>query len=90
MENLNKGFIINSSSPFASLILFVKKANGSLCFCVNYRKLNSFTYNNLYPIPRIDELLGYVLKAKVFTKLDIWQAFNRIQMDPDLEEYTTF
>jgi hypothetical protein len=71
MENLNKGFIVNSSSPFASLVLFVKKANGSLHFYVNYRKLNSLTYNDLYLIPRIDELLGRVSKAKVFTKLDI-------------------
>jgi hypothetical protein len=71
MENLNKGFIINSSSPFASLVLFIKKANRSLHFYVNYRKLNSFTYNDLYLIPRIDELLSRVLKAKVFIKLDI-------------------
>jgi hypothetical protein len=90
MENLNKGFIVNSSSPFASLVLFVKKANGSLRFYVDYWKLNSLTYNDLYPILRIDKLLGRVLKAKVFTKLDIRQAFNRIRMDPDLEEYTTF
>jgi hypothetical protein len=71
MENLNKGFIVNSFSPFASLVLFVKKANKSLHFYINYRKLNSFTYNDLYPILRIDELLNYVLKAKVFIKLDI-------------------
>jgi hypothetical protein len=90
MENLNKGFIVNSSSPFASLVLFVKKANRSLCFYINYQKLNSLTRNDLYLIPRIDKLLNRVSKAKVFTKLDIRQAFNRIQMDPDLEEYTTF
>jgi hypothetical protein len=90
MENLNKGFIINSSSPFASLVLFVKKANGSLRFYVNYWKLNSFTCNDLYPIPRIDELLNCMLKVKVFIKLNIRQAFNCIRIDPDLEKYTTF
>ncbi len=90
IDNLNKGFIVNSSSPFASPVLFVKKANGSLRFCVDYRKLNSLTRNDPYPIPRIDELISRVSKAKRFTKLDIRQAFHRIRMDPDSEEYTTF
>jgi hypothetical protein len=90
VDNLNKGFIVNSSSPFASLVLFVKKANRSLRFCVDYRKLNSLTRNDPYPIPRIDELISRVSKAKVFTKLDIRQAFHRIRMAPDSEEYTTF
>lgn len=90
LENLEKGFIVNSNSPFASPILFVKKADGKLRFCIDYRKLNGLTCNDLYPIPRIDELLGRVSKAKIFTKLDIRQAFHRIRMHPDSEEYTTF
>ena len=90
IDNLNKGFIANSSSPFASPVLFVQKPNGSLRFCVDYRKLNSLTRNDPYPIPRIDELISRVSRAKVFTKLDIRQAFHRIRMDPDSEEYTTF
>lgn len=90
LDNLNKGFIVNSSSPFASPVLFVKKSDGSLRFCVDYRKLNSLTRNDPYPIPRIDELLSRVSKAKVFTKIDIRQAFHRIRMDPESEEYTTF
>ena len=90
LENLEKGFIVNSSSPFASPILFVKKADGKLRFCIDYRKLNGLTRNDPYPIPRIDELLGRVSKAKMFTKLDIRQAFHRIRMHPDSEEYTTF
>jgi hypothetical protein len=43
LENLEKGFIINSDSPFASPILFVKKADGKLRFCINYQKLNGLT-----------------------------------------------
>ena len=90
VENLQKGFIEGSQSPFASPVLFVKKPNGSLRFCIDYRKLNALTRKDPYPIPRIDELLTRVSTAKVFTKLDIRQAFHRIRMDPDSEEYTTF
>jgi hypothetical protein len=46
LENLYKGFIVPSSAPFASLVLFVAKPNGSLCFCVDYYKLNSLTKKN--------------------------------------------
>lgn len=90
MDNLNKGFIVNSDYPFASPILFVAKPGGGLRFCIDYRKLNELTRNDPYPIPRIDELISRVSKAKIFTKLDIRQAFHRIRMDPESENYTTF
>ena len=50
-ENLSKGFIRASSSPAASPVLFVKKSDGSLRFCVDYRGLNEGTIKNRYPIP---------------------------------------
>jgi transposase InsO family protein len=89
-DNLEKGFIEHSRSPFASPILCVRKANGDLRVCVDYRKLNAITRKDAYPIPRIDELLSRPAKAKFFTKFDIRAAFNRIRMDPGSEEYTTF
>ena len=88
LDNLHKGFIEATTAPFASPILFVKKADGSLRLCVDYRQLNKITKKNQYPIPLIDELLSRLSKAKVFTKLDIRSAFNRIRMDPDSEELT--
>ena len=90
LDNLNRGFITASNYPFASPVLFVKKANGSLRFCIDFRKLNAITRKDAYPIPRIDELLARVSKAKVFTKLDIRQAFHRIRIDPKSEDYTSF
>ena len=90
LENLDKGFIESSQSPFASPVLFVKKSDGGLRFCIDYRRLNALTRKDAYPIPRIDELLSRVSKAKIFTKLDIRAAFNRIRIDPASEEYTTF
>ena len=90
LDNLNKGFIEPSQSPFAAPVLFVKKANGSLRFCIDYRKLNQLTRKDRYPIPLLDETLARLGRAKVFTKLDIRQAFHCIRMDPDSEELTTF
>jgi hypothetical protein len=75
LDNLNQGFITISKYPFALLVLFVKKPNGSLWFCINYRKLNALTRKDLYLILYINELLFYILKVKVFTKLDIQEAF---------------
>ena len=57
-ENLNRGFIIPSTADFASPILFVEKKDGSLCFCVDYRKLNKITKKNRYPIPLILEIMA--------------------------------
>ena len=90
IENLDKGFIETSQAPYAAPVLFVKKPNGSLRFCIDFRKLNQITRKDRYPLPLIDETLARISKAKIFTKLDIRQAFHRIRMDPKSEEYTTF
>ena len=90
-ENLQKGFIVASQSPFASPVLFVKKANGSLRFCVDYRKLNAITKKDRYPLPLIDETIAQLKGKKIFSKLDIRHAFNRIRMQTEEdEELTTF
>ena len=90
LDNLNKGFIKPSQSPFTALVLFVKKANRSLRFCIDYQKLNQLTRKDWYLIPLLNETLTCLGRAKVFTKLDIRQAFYCIQIDSDSEELTTF
>ena len=90
VEHLGKGFIESSKAPFAAPILFVRKANGSLRFCVDFRKLNALTRKDRYPLPLLEETLARMSKAKIFTKLDIRQAFYRIRMHPDSEDLTTF
>ena len=79
-----------SQSPFASQILFVKKPNGSPCFCVDYCRLNSLTRKDQYPLPLISQTLLRLSKAQIYTKLDIRQTFHQIRMDPDSEDLTTF
>ena len=90
LENLHKGFLESSQAPYAAPILFVKKPNGGLQLCIDFRKLNAITRKDRYPLPLIDETLARITKAKIFTKLDVRQAFHRIRMDPVSEELTTF
>ena len=71
IDNLDKGFIVPSLAPFASPILFVKKPDGSLRFCVDYRKLNQLTKKDQHPLPLINKTLARISQAKIFTKLDI-------------------
>jgi hypothetical protein len=90
VDNLSKGFIRESQALFAAPILFARKANGGLRFCVDYRKLNAITQKDRYPIPLLEETLARISGARIFTKLDIRQAFYCVRIDPALEDLTTF
>ncbi len=90
IEHLNKGFISSSSAPYASLILFAEKKDGSLRFCVDYRKLNALTKRDRYPLPLIDETLARIQGSKYLTRLNIIVAFNKLRMHPKSEDLTTF
>jgi hypothetical protein len=87
-DNLRKGFIQNSQSPCAAPILFVKKPDGSLRLCVDYRGLNKITVKNRYPLPLINELFDRLRQAKYFTKLDMKDGYHRLRM-ADGEEWKT-
>ena len=76
--NLASGFIQRSSSPAAAPILFAKKKDGGLRLCVDYRALNLGTVKNRYPLPLISELLDRVREARIFTKLDLRNAYHLI------------
>ena len=90
VENLNKGFIKLSQALFAAPVLFVKKPDRSLRFYIDYRKLNLLTKKDRYLLPLINKTLARIRRAKLFTKLDIRQAFHRIRIYPDSKELTTF
>lgn len=89
-ENLKNGFIEPSTSSFASPVLFVKKPAGGLRLCVDYRALNAVTKKNVYPLPRIDDSLRQLLKAKKFTRLDLRGAYNQIRIKQGDEYKTAF
>ncbi|PQM43474.1 hypothetical protein VC83_09660 [Pseudogymnoascus destructans] len=85
-----KGWIQRSISPAGAPILFVQKKDGSLRLCVDYRGLNKITVKNRHPLPLITETLDRLQGAKVFTKLDIRNAYHRIRIRPGDEWKTAF
>ncbi|KAH0603597.1 uncharacterized protein H6S33_007256, partial [Morchella sextelata] len=89
-DNLQKGFIQASSSPAGAPVLFVKKADGTLHLCVDYRGLNELTVKNRYPLPLIRETLDHLSKAKWYIKLDLRQGYNQIRMAEGEEWKTAF
>ena len=88
-ENLKKGFIEASRAPCSSPILLAKKPGRGIRCCVDYRRLNKLTKKDAYPIPLIAETLAQLKGAKVFTKIDIWQAFHKLRMAASSEDLTT-
>ena len=89
-EHLKKGFIKASGALCSSLILLAKKPGGEIRFCVDYQKLNSLTKKDAYPLPLIAETIARLKKAVIFTKIDIRQAFHKLQMAVESEDATTF
>jgi hypothetical protein len=81
-ELLDKGYIRPSSSPWGCPALFVKKKDGSLRMCVDYRPLNAITIKNKYPLPRIDVLFDQLAGAKVFSKIDLRSGYHQIKIQP--------
>jgi hypothetical protein len=55
-EILKKGYICPNMSPWGAPVLFVKKKDGTLRLCIDFRQLNKVTVKNKYPLPRIDDL----------------------------------
>lgn len=77
-ELLEAGAIRPSASPWGSPVLFVRKPDGSLRFCVDYRALNALTVKDRYPLPRPEDLIDQLRGAKYFSSLDLrsgyWQS----------------
>ena len=89
-DYLSKGFIRKSSSPWASPILLVKKKDGSMRMCVDYRSLNTVTIKNKYPLPRIDELFDQLKGAKYFSKIDLHSGYHQVRINADDIPKTAF
>ena len=77
---LGKGFITPSVSPWGASVLFVKKKNGSLRMCIDYRQLNKVTVKNKYPMPRIDDLFDQLQGATVFSKIDLRFDYHQLRV----------
>jgi len=79
-DNISKGFICQSSSPFAGPVPFAKKPGGGLRFCIGYRDINRKTIENWYPLPLIKETLNLLGGATMYTKVDVRGAYNLLRV----------
>jgi hypothetical protein len=82
--------IRESYSPWASPVTLAKKKNNNFRFCIDYRKLNSVTKPDAYPLPRIDELLERYQTIKWFTSMDLASGFHQVEMSEEDKEKTAF
>ncbi|KAF5785586.1 putative nucleotidyltransferase, Ribonuclease H [Helianthus annuus] len=84
-ELLELGFIRPSVSPWGTPVLFVKKKDGSMRLCIDYRELNKITIRNRYPLPRIDDLFDQLQGAKCFSKIDLRSGYHQLKIkDSDI------
>jgi hypothetical protein len=81
-ELLDKGYIRPSASTWGCPVLFVKKKDHSLKFCVDYRPLNAVTIKNKYPLPLSDVLFDQLSRAKIFSKINLRSGFHQIKIQP--------
>ena len=81
-DYVQRGFIRPSSSPWASPILLVKKKDGSMRMCVDYRGVNAITIKNKYPLPRVDELFNQLNGVRCFSKIDLRLGYHQVCIQP--------
>ena len=85
-----QGVVIHSRSPWASPIVLVPKKDGSLRLCVDFRRLNALTKKDVYPLPRVEDILDTLGDAKCFTSLDLASGYWQLELDEDARAKSAF
>ncbi|GBM31329.1 Transposon Ty3-I Gag-Pol polyprotein [Araneus ventricosus] len=89
-EMVDNGIIEESSGPWASPIVLVKKKDGSTRFCVDYRKLNEITIKDRYPLPWIDDTMDALNGSHWFLTFDLESGYWQVEIQPEDREKTAF
>ena len=89
-ELVDKGFIQPSVSPWGAPVLLVRKKEGTLRLCIDYRQLNRLTIKNCYPLPRIDDLFDQLRGACLFLKIDLRSGYYQLKIRSDDVPKTAF
>jgi hypothetical protein len=86
-ELLKKGYIHPSVSPWGALVLFMKKKDGTLRLCINFKQLNKVIIKNEYHLPRINDLFDQLKDAKIFSKIDLRSGYHQVRIkDEDISK----
>ncbi|MCP3663135.1 MAG: DDE-type integrase/transposase/recombinase, partial [Gammaproteobacteria bacterium] len=89
-DMLDQGIVSRSSSPWASPIVLVQKKDGSSRFCIDFRRVNQVIKHDSWPLPRVDDILDQLGKAKYFSTLDLASGYWQIELDEKDREKTAF
>ena len=87
---LDAGVIQPSNSPWCNAVVLVRKKDGSLCFCIDFRRLNTLTVKDSHPLPCICKTLESLAGAAHLTTVDMNSGFWQVPMDEESKQYTTF
>ena len=89
-ELIDKKYIRPSVSPRGAPVIFVKKKDGTLRLCIDYRQLNKMTIKNRYLLPRIDDLFDHLHGATVFSNIDLRSGYHQVRIKDEYIFKTTF
>ena len=89
-EMLKAGAIRPSKSPYSSNVVLVRKKDGNLRFCIDFRKLNSRTAKDAYNLPRVDDTIETLIGSKYFSKLDLRSGYWQVEIDEADKHKTAF
>ncbi|CAF4490419.1 unnamed protein product, partial [Rotaria socialis] len=87
---LKQGIIEESISPCSSPIVLVRKKDGSVRFCIDFRKLNNVTTRDAFPMPRIDDIFDHLSQAEYYTTIDFKSGYFQVGLDPKDRSKTAF
>ena len=89
-EMLDGGAICPSQSPWCNAVVLVRKKDGGLWFCIDFRRLNSRTKKDAYPLPQMQETMESMVGTRFFSTMDLKSGFWQVKMAKDSQQYTAF